>query len=171
MPGPSQVTQRLCDGNKMPSWLRCCICLGWFAVALNFCSQSATAGCWLTDEDGYRAFHHGQWFQPSHSKNLNEESKSLTAKILVSWVYESGSFQPIANPLPQPCQGPKCRSNPLDSTWHTVPFNSEISRVPSNIVDLSSSWINENSSQYRHTSDHEKSLRGFEDRLKRPPKI
>jgi hypothetical protein len=147
------------------------MCLGWFALALISSGQSAAAGCSLTDEDGYRAFHHGQWFQPSSSQNLHDESKNFIAKISVAWVYESGNFQPVAHPLSQPCQGPKCRSNPLDSTWHTIPSNSEISRASSSIVDFSSTWITDKPSRYCHASDQEKSLRGFENRLKRPPKI
>jgi len=169
--GPYRVTQRLNDGSKTLSWLRWCMCLGWFALALISSGQSAAAGCSLTDEDGYRAFHHGQWFQPSSSQNLHDESKNFIAKISVAWVYESGNFQPVAHPLSQPCQGPKCRSNPLDSTWHTIPSNSEISRASSSIVDFSSTWITDKPSRYCHASDQEKSLRGFENRLKRPPKI
>lgn len=171
MPGPFLVTQQHSDGRRMPSWFRCWICLGWFAVVLISLSPCATAGCWLSNDDGYRAFHHGQWFQPSSSQKLHDESKDFIAKISVAWVYESGNFQPVAHPLSQPCHGPKCRSNPLDSTWHTIPSNSEISRVSSSILDLSSSWITDKPSHYCHASDHEKSLRGFENRLKRPPKI
>lgn len=35
----------------------------------------------------------------------------------MAWVYEDGKFEPIKNPLPPQCDGPGCRSNPLDGQW------------------------------------------------------
>jgi hypothetical protein len=86
-------------------------------------STSLWGGCFPGDD--YRSFHHGSFFQ-SHPVLSNEpiESRSKTPKawiyeasIYEAWIYEDGTFQPLPNPLPPQCDGPGCRSNPLDNQW------------------------------------------------------
>jgi hypothetical protein len=169
--GPFDIIPRFSEGKSMPSWIRCWMCVGWFAVASLSYSQVTIAGCWLNDEDGYRAFHHGQWFQPADVGQVGNDSRPAIATMSVSWIYEAGNFQPVAHPLPPPCQGSNCRSNPLDSTWQTIPYTTDNLRIPSNLAHSELSCITETFSSYYHPRDCEKSLHGFEDRLKRPPKI
>jgi len=74
-------------------------------------------GCFL-DED-YRRYHHGNFFQLEPASLLKKESStskawSLGTRSAAVWIYENGSFQPVKDPLPARCDGPGCRSNPVD---------------------------------------------------------
>lgn len=72
------------------------------------------AGCFPSDD--YRHFHHGGFFNSPSQSYLNPSATGNQLRSgegsAVAWIYENGTLQPIANPLPPHCDGPNCRPTP-----------------------------------------------------------
>jgi len=76
-------------------------------------TKSLIAGCFPSDD--YRHFHHGGFFNSPSQYPLDlsvTDSKREFGERSAVWIYENGTLQSIANPLPPQCDGPNCRPTP-----------------------------------------------------------
>ena len=90
-------------------------------------SASLQGGCFLGED--YRHFHHGSFFQSEPIRNLQQNISSTFVSPATAWVYEDGAFQPLQNPLPPACDGPGCRSNPIEDQWGQPYTTADASRI------------------------------------------
>lgn len=153
------------------------VCAKWLVwvialAAWSQASQSLIAGCFPSDD--YRHFHHGGFF---NSLSQNHLDPSMTGNKLwvrersASWIYENGTLQPIANPLPPQCDGPNCRPTPNQNhLGHAL--------TPVDTVRIVNSWSQDASCPPSSRDQHFKTdylnqspLMGDSLAIDRPPKF
>ena len=97
---------------------RSCLTATWIVVlyvlsAWSQLSNTVQAGCFVGHD--YNDFHHARGLE-NHQRQIHRQPRLFSYSADV-WIFEDGNFQPLRNPLAPRCDGPGCRSNPLEGQW------------------------------------------------------